>query len=137
MKTLTLITDKERLDVGLITDFISQSYWAKGRTKEQVQKAIANSLNFGLFLHEQQIGYARVITDYTTLAYLMDVFIVEEQRGKGYAKHLLENMLAYPELKGVERWKLSTKDAHGLYEQVGFEQLAKNGNMMERILSGS
>lgn len=68
MKTLTLITDNGRMDIGLITDFISQSYWAKGRTKVQVQKAIANSLNFGLVLHEQQIGYARVITGYTTLA---------------------------------------------------------------------
>lgn len=67
----------------------------------------------------------------------MDVFIVEEQRGKGFAKHLLENILASPELKGGERWKLGTEDAHGLYEQVGFEKLARNGNMMERTLSGS
>jgi len=135
MKTLTITTDKDQLDISLITDFISQSYWAQGRTEEKVKKAISNSLTFGLFLDKQQIGYARVITDYTTLAYLMDVFIVKEQRGKGYAKQLLKYILAYPELTGVERWKLSTEDAHGLYEQLGFEKLAKNGNMMERTFS--
>ncbi|MCL6220440.1 GNAT family N-acetyltransferase [Zunongwangia pacifica] len=135
MKALIINTDKNQLNVPLITDFISQTYWAKGRTLQQVQKAIANSLNFGVYLEGRQIGYARVVTDFTIIAYLMDVFILESERGKGYSKKLMEYILNHPELQQVENWKLNTKDAHGLYQQFGFKEVVDPKKMMERKLN--
>ncbi len=135
MKALLINTDKNQLDVPLITDFISKTYWAKGRTLQQVQKTIANSLNFGVYLEGRQIGYARVVTDFTIIAYLMDVFILESERGKGYSKKLMEYILNHPELQQVEHWKLNTKDAHGLYQQFGFKEVADPKKMMERNLN--
>ncbi|MDR6300969.1 GNAT family N-acetyltransferase [Mesonia maritima] len=137
MKELIINTEKNQLNIQLITDFIAQTYWAKGRTLQQVQKTIANSLNFGVYLEGRQIGYARVVTDFTTIAYLMDVFIIESERGKGYSKKLMEYILSHPELKQVENWKLNTKDAHGLYQQFGFKEVQNPKKMMERELKNS
>ncbi len=134
MKELIINTDKNQLNIQLITDFIAQTYWAKGRTLQQVQKTIANSLNFGVYQEGRQIGYARVVTDFTIIAYLMDVFIIESERGKGYSKKLMEYILNHPELKQVENWKLNTKDAHGLYQQFGFKEVSDPKKMMERNL---
>lgn len=132
MKELIINTDKNQLNVQLITDFISETYWGKGRTLQQVQKIIANSLNFGVYLEGRQIGYARVVTDFTIIAYLMDVFIIESERGKGYSKKLLEYILNHPKLQQVEHWKLNTKDAHGLYQKFGFKEVSDPKKTMER-----
>jgi len=113
--------DNEKLDFDSIHNWITNSYWAAGRTKEAMKKVMDNSLNFGLFHNEKQVGYARVITDFHTLSYLCDVIIDEEYRGKGLGKMLMKEVLDYPELKTIKRWLLFTKDAHGLYRQFGFE----------------
>ncbi|WP_353779662.1 GNAT family N-acetyltransferase [Winogradskyella sp. 3972H.M.0a.05] len=130
MDNLTICTDVHKLDVDLIHQFISNSYWGKNRSLEQTQKAIHNSLNFGLYLNNNQIGYARVISDCSIFAYLMDVFIIEAHRGKKYSKKLMDHILNHPELKDVQNWKLSTDDAHGLYEQYGFEKITNPDNLM-------
>ncbi|QJD77929.1 GNAT family N-acetyltransferase [Spirosoma rhododendri] len=114
-------TDKSRLDLNLVHQFLSQeSYWAKNMPMELVRKAVDNSLCFGVYLADQQVGFARVITDYTTFAYLSDVFVVKEHRGKGLSKRLVQYIVDYPDLQGLRRWTLVTVDAHTLYEQFGF-----------------
>ncbi|MDL5511216.1 GNAT family N-acetyltransferase [Arenibacter sp. M-2] len=137
MKELIINTDHNQLDIQLITDFITQTYWAKGRTLQQVQRTIVNSLNFGVYLDDKQIGYVRVVTDFTIIAYLMDVFIIESERGKGYSKKLVEYILNHPSLKRVENWKLSIKNAHGLYRKFGFKEVQNPKKMMERELKNS
>lgn len=127
-------TDKQLLQPGFIHQFISASYWAKGRTMEAIMNCIEHSLNFGVYVNGKQIGYARVVTDYTVFAYLMDLFIDEAYRGKGYSKQLVSYILEHPELKQVTTWRLATTDAHGLYEKFGFRALSKPENMMERIV---
>ena len=129
----TISTDRSRLDVELIHDFISnQSYWGQGRTLEVVQRALDNSLNFGLYNDTQQVGFARVVTDYATFAWIADVFILPEHRGRGLSKWLMELMLAHPRLQGFRRWVLATKDAHSLYERFGFIPLHRPERWMER-----
>lgn len=114
-------TDKSRLDLTVIHQFLSQeSYWAKNMPLELVQKAIDNSLCFGIYNNDRQVGFARVITDYTTFAYLSDVFVAKEQRGQGLSKRLVQYIIYYPDLQGLRRWTLVTADAHTLYEQFGF-----------------
>lgn len=117
-----ITTDNTKLDFDSIHNWITKSYWANGRTKEDMKKVMENSLNFGLFLNEKQIGFARVITDYHTFAYLCDVIIDDSHRGKGLGKMLMKEVMEYPELKIMKRWLLFTKDAHGLYEQFGFSK---------------
>lgn len=131
MENLIITSDKEKLDLEFITGFISQSYWAKDRTQENMRTCVENSLNFGVFLDEQQIGYARVVTDYFQFAYLMDVFIDEKYRGRGYSKILMEHILECEYLKDVKVLRLATADAHGLYRKFGFTALSKPENMME------
>lgn len=131
MDNLVITSDKNRLDLEFITGFISQSYWAKDRTLEDMRTCVENSLNFGVFLDSQQIGYARIVTDYFQFAYLMDVFIDEKYRGKGYSKQLMEYILECEPLKKIKVWRLATADAHGLYKQFGFTELSKPENMME------
>lgn len=97
-----------------------------------VEKAIENSLAFGIFLGQEQVGFGRVITDKATFAYLADVYVLEAHRGKGLSKRLLEAILAHEELQGVRRFLLATQDAHGLYARFGFKQLANPSRMMER-----
>lgn len=107
----TISTDNKCLDIPLIHDFISnQSYWAQGRTMETVQRAVENSLNFGLYKDIEQIGFARVVTDYCTFARLADVFVVNEYRGRGLSKWLMEVILDHPALEGMRRWVLATRE---------------------------
>ncbi|MEP6569030.1 MAG: GNAT family N-acetyltransferase [Acidobacteriota bacterium] len=128
-----ITTDRSRLDVALIHNFISnQSYWGLGRPLEVVHRALDNSLNFGLYRAEQQIGFARVVTDYATFAWIADVFVLPEHRGAGLSKWLMEVMLSHPQLQGFRRWVLATKDAHSLYTRFGFISLHRPDRWMER-----
>jgi GNAT superfamily N-acetyltransferase len=131
---ITVSTDKNKLDVSFIQQFLKDIYWAAGRTIEEVQITIANSFCFGIYLDGQQIGFARVITDYVVFAYLMDVFIAEEQRGKGYSSILINSMMTEPKLKEVKIWRLATSDAHFLYEKFGFNLVAHPEKLMEKIV---
>lgn len=131
---VSVSTDKKKLDVPFIQNFLKDIYWAAARTIEEVQTTIDNSFCFGIYLDEKQIGFARVITDYVVFAYVMDVFITEEHRGKGYSSILVEAMINEPQLKEVKIWRLATKDAHFLYERFGFNQLAHPERMMEKIV---
>lgn len=129
----TVSTDRERLQIDAIHKFLSEeSYWAKERTREQTIKAIKNSLPFGVYKGENQIGFARVVTDYATFAYLGDVYILEEFRGKGLSKWLMEVIVNHPDLQGFRRWVLATKDAHALYEKFGFTKLKFPERWMEK-----
>lgn len=129
-------TDKTQLDIDMIADFLSnRSYWAKGRSRDTIEKSIANSLSFGLYDPAgRQVGFARVVTDYCVFAWLMDVFILEEYRGKGLGVMLVKGILERDELQGIRRWALGTRDAHQLYEKFGFKALATPANTMERLL---
>jgi len=133
---LYISTDPRSLNIPFIIGFLTNSYWATGRTEETMQILINNSINFGVYLNEQQIGYARVVSDRAQFAYLMDLFIVDEHRGKGYSKQLMEYILNCEELKNVPVWRLATSDAHGLYTQFGFTPLAQPEKMME-LFKGS
>ena len=116
-----ITTDNSKLDVNLIHQFLcEESYWAKGIPKNIVEKSIANSLCFGLFYKDAQVGFARLVTDKATFAYLADVFIINEHRGNGLGKWLMKTIHEHPELQNLRRWLLTTKDAHGLYEQLGW-----------------
>lgn len=131
---MSVSTDKKKLDVPFIQNFLKDIYWAAARTIEEVQTTIDNSFCFGIYLDEKQIGFARVITDYVVFAYVMDVFITEEHRDKGYSSILVEAMINEPQLKEVKIWRLATKDAHFLYEKFGFNRLAHPERMMEKIV---
>lgn len=133
MPEIEISTDKNRLDINFINEFISNSYWAKDRTIETMQTCIDNSLNFGVYLNNQQIGFARVVTDFGQLAYIMDLFIEENYRGKGYSKKLMKFILEFDKLKNIKVWRLATRDAHGLYTKFGFNKIAKPENLMELI----
>ena len=117
-------TDPGRLDLDLIHGFLSQTYWARGIPRELVERALRNSICFGLYEGERQVGFARVVTDEATFAYLADVFVVESHRGRGLAKILIAAVVADPRLQGLRRWMLATRDAHRLYAGFGFEPLA-------------
>lgn len=126
-------TDKGRLDVESIHRFLSnEAYWAKNRTREQTLTAIENSLCFGVYRDGDQVGFARVITDKATFAYVGDVYVVESERGKGLGKWLMEVIVAQPELQNLRRWVLATRDAHGLYERYEFAGLRFPERWMER-----
>jgi GNAT superfamily N-acetyltransferase len=124
-------TDKSKLDLTLIHDFLRQSYWALNRPLSVVQRSVENSLCFGVYEREQQIGFARIISDFATFAYLADVFILATHRGKGLGKWLIECIVTHPRLQGLSRWLLATKDAHGLYAQYDFQPLAAPERFME------
>jgi GNAT superfamily N-acetyltransferase len=125
-------TDKRRLDLAVIHGFLTASYWSPGIPLETVQRAIAHSLAFGVYDGDQQIGMARVISDYTTFAYVADVFILDAYRGQGLGLWLMECVIAHPHLQGLRRWTLFTRDAHGLYEKVGFKRSEVPDRLMER-----
>jgi GNAT superfamily N-acetyltransferase len=131
---IAVSTDKTKLNVPFIQDFLKDIYWAAGRTIEEVQTTIDSSVCFGIYLNDVQIGFARVITDYVVFAYLMDVFIAEEHRGKGYSSILISTMMNEPVLKEVKIWRLATSDAHYLYEKFGFKALAHPEKMMEKVI---
>jgi len=129
----TISTDRSRLQLDVIQAFMSEeSYWAKSRTLEQTRTAIENSICFGVYEGERQIGFARVVSDQATFAYLGDVFILNEFRGRGLSKWLMETIVSHPDLQGLRRWLLATRDAHGLYSQFGFGSLRFPERWMER-----
>jgi GNAT superfamily N-acetyltransferase len=125
-------TDKGRMDVPLIHGFLTHSYWAKGIPIDVVRRSIEGSLCFGIYETGQQVGFARVVSDYATFAYLADVFVLESHRGRGLSKRLMAAVVAHPQLQHLRRWLLATSDAHGLYEQFGFRPLAIPARFMER-----
>jgi GNAT superfamily N-acetyltransferase len=127
-------TDKNKLDVPFIQLFLKDIYWAAGRTMEEVQTTIDSSFCFGIYLDDQQIGFARVITDYVVFAYMMDVFIDEAHRGNGYSSILIDAIMNEPKLQQVKIWRLATRDAHYVYEKFGFKSLAHPERMMEKVL---
>ena len=126
-------TDKTRLDIATIHEFLTQSYWSPGVPEDIVARAIDGSLCFGIYYHSSQVGFARVITDKATFAYLADVFVLESHRGKGLSKRLMEFIIAHPDLLGLRRFMLATKDAHGLYRQFGFTELGNPSRLMEIV----
>lgn len=128
----TISTDLFRLDVDVIHRYLDRSYWAAGRPADVIRRSIEHSLCFGIYNRTQQIGFARVVTDYATFAWVADVFVLEEFRGLGLSKWLMEIMIAHPDLQGFRRWALATKDAHGLYRRFGFNELKRPERWMER-----
>ena len=128
----TVSTDSTRLDFDAIHAYLAQSYWSPGVPRAVVERAAANSLCFGLYhASDGQIGFARVVTDRATFAYLADVYVLESHRGQGLSKWMMALIVAHPELQGLRRFMLGTKDAHGLYAQYGFTPLANPARMME------
>jgi len=123
-------TDRARFDVDLIHGFLRSTYWATNLPREVLEKSIRQALCFGVFTERKQIAFARVITDYATFAYLSDLFVVPEHRGRGVSKLLMQTILAHPELQGLRRFLLATKDAHKLYAQFGFKPLANPQDFM-------
>lgn len=115
-------TDKARLDRALIHRFLARSHWAKGLPKAVLERAIEHSLAFGLYRDGRQVGFARVVTDHATFAYLADVFVLPAERGQGLGRWLVESILAHPGLQGLRRWLLGTRHAHGLYRRCGFSE---------------
>ena len=130
--TLSITCDPARMDRAAIASFLASTYWAKGIPAATVEKSLANSLCFALLDGDRLAGFARVISDRATVAYLGDVFVLPEYRGRGLSKWLMECIVAHPELQGLRRWILATSDAHGLYEKFGFTRLGKPENFMER-----
>jgi GNAT superfamily N-acetyltransferase len=127
-----ITTDPAALDVALIHGWLTRSYWAAGIPLETVRRSIEGSLNFGLFEGDAQIGFARLVTDRATFAYLADVFVLESHRGRGLSKWLMETVIAHPDVQGLRRWVLATRDAHGLYARYGFTPLKAPERWMER-----
>ena len=125
-------TEKARLDIKAIHHFLStKAYWSLNIPLSRVEEAVAHSLNFGLYLKEQQIGYARVISDFASVAYLGDVYVLPDFRGQGLSKWLMQTIMEYPDLQGLRRWILSTADAHGLYKQFGWKSVTYPERWME------
>jgi GNAT superfamily N-acetyltransferase len=129
----TISTDPDSLDLDAITDMLSRAYWAEGRTREMIARSLQHSLTFGLYHGTRQVGLARVISDYTTFAWLCDVFILEDYRGQGLGKWLLETVHSHPDLQGLRRWMLATRDAHGLYKQFGWVPLTPPKRWMMKV----
>ena len=129
----TIDTDNERVDVDAVQAFLeNDSYWAQTRTRDQTETAIANSICFGLYCGERQIGFARVVSDRATFAYIGDVYVLDEFRGQGLSKWLMETIIAHPELQGLRRWVLATRDAHEIKKKYGFRELVHPERWMER-----
>ena len=125
-------TNASMLDLEVVHGYLSRSYWAAGVPEDVVRRSIENSLCFGVYRGEEQAGFARVVTDRATFAYLADVFVLDEHRGQGIGKWLLEEILSHPDLQGLPRWMLATRDAHDLYRRYAFTELARPGIFMER-----
>jgi N-acetylglutamate synthase-like GNAT family acetyltransferase len=131
---ISVSSDKDKLDIPFILSELKQVSWLAPKTQDEVQIVIDASFCFGIYLNDKQIGFCRVITDYVVFAYVMDVFITAEQRGKGYASQLIKKMLLDPKLKDVKLWRLATSEAHFLYKKFGFDSLAHPNKMMEKII---
>jgi GNAT superfamily N-acetyltransferase len=132
--SLRISTDPSLLDVDAICAFLAQSYWAPDRPRERVQRSLEHSLVFGVYDGSRQVGMARIVTDYATFAWLCDVFVDEAYRAQGIGKWLMETIVSHPELQGVKRMLLVTRDAHVLYRQYGFTPLAAPESWMERLV---
>jgi GNAT superfamily N-acetyltransferase len=131
-KGYKISADQNLLNLDVIHNYLSnESYWSKGITKEKAQRSIENSMCFGVYKDGKQVGLARVVTDKAIFAYLCDVFILDEYRGNGLSKWLLQTILAHPDLQGLKRWTLATLDAHGLYKQFGFAPLSNPDRWMD------
>jgi GNAT superfamily N-acetyltransferase len=124
-------TDRERLSLDVVHSFLTNCYWAKGIPRETVARSIEHSLCFGVYDGTTQVGFARVVSDFATVAYLGDVFVLESHRGRGLSKWLMECVVGHPALQNLRRWILLTRDAHGLYSQFGFTAVAEPGRYME------
>jgi ribosomal protein S18 acetylase RimI-like enzyme len=126
-------TDRARLDLRVVQGFLAASHWARGIPMAVLQRAIKRSLPFGLYKDGRQVGFARVVTDHATFAYLADVFVLEAERGRGLGRWLVESVLAHPALQRLRRWLLGTRDAHGLYRKLGFGEPAAPFGFLERL----
>jgi GNAT superfamily N-acetyltransferase len=134
----SISTDRTRLDINAIHDFLGNaSYWAQGRSLETVQRSVEHSLPFGLYKGDRQIGFARVVTDYATFAWLADVYVLDEFRGEGLGKWLVEVVMAYPELLTLRRWILGTRDAHEIYRPFGFTEIDQPQFYMHKMNTNS
>jgi GNAT superfamily N-acetyltransferase len=129
--SIVVTTDRGRFDLDVIHGFLTRSYWAEGIPRETVARSMEHSLCFGAFDGDRQVGFARVISDRTTYAYISDVFALESDRKRGIGKSLMAAIMAHPELQGLRRWTLATRDAHGLYRQFGFGAPAHPDRQME------
>ncbi|WP_177735659.1 GNAT family N-acetyltransferase [Flavobacterium inviolabile] len=128
----TISTDKSKLDLTVIHDYLAnESYWSKNIPKERIRKSIANALCFGIYYKDKQIGYAKVVSDFSTMAYLGDVFVLEDYRRQGLSKWLMETIMSHPELIGLRRWILLTSDAHELYKKFGWQPIASPEKWIE------
>lgn len=127
-------TDRSRIDLDVVHEYLRDSYWAAGMPRDLLKRAIENSLTFAVFDGQRQVGFARVITDCATYAYLSDVFIVEAHRGRGLSKWLMECILSHPDLQGLRRFALFTRDASGLYERYGFGPARSRSMYLERYM---
>lgn len=135
MSTIRISQSKEELDVDMIHTFLQTTYWAEGRTRSAVETTIKNSICFGAYLDDQQIGFARVVSDHTIFAYMMDVFILPTHRGNGYGVALVNHIMTNSGLNEIQNWMLATDTAHGLYQKFGFHPLAKPENMLRRLFN--
>ncbi len=131
MAEYEVTTDASRFDLDAIHAFLSATYWSRGIPRAVVERAVANSLCFGVFRDGRQVAFARVVTDRATFAYVADVFVLDAHRGKGLSRRLLDAIVAHPDLQGLRRMLLATRDAHGLYAKYGFTSLAVPERMME------
>jgi GNAT superfamily N-acetyltransferase len=126
-------SDRQRLDLGFVHEFLARAHWSKGIPFATMLRAIEHSLPFGLYKDGRQIGFARVVTDHATFAYLADVFVIEAERGKGYGKRLIEGVLAHPGIQGLRRWMLVTRDAEHLYRPFDFSDPKPTYKVLERV----
>jgi N-acetylglutamate synthase-like GNAT family acetyltransferase len=133
MNDYTISDDKNKIDLKLVHQFLTNSYWAKGRSFKEVKTSIDNSICFGIYNENTQVGFARIVTDFVTIAYLLDVFIVEEYRGNGLSKILLKNIFEDERFVGVKKWMLATLDAHSLYKKFGFKTLNSSEKLMAKL----
>ena len=129
----TISTDRTRLVIDAICDFLKRAYWANTRPRERTESAIQNSLVFGIYDGDRQIGLARVVSDYSVFAYLCDVFVHEDYRAHGLGKWLIQTIMEHPDLREMRRWALVTNDAHGLYKQFGFPSLEAPEHWMQKF----
>ncbi len=133
MEKFTISDDSTKLDLNLVHGFLTKTYWAKNRSREEVKLSIENSICFGVFFEERQVGFARVLTDFVTIAYLMDVFIIDDFRSKGLSKILLKKIFDDKRFNNVKKWMLATQDAHELYKKFGFKGITSPEKLMEMI----
>jgi GNAT superfamily N-acetyltransferase len=132
-RNIVVSTDRSRLDLDVIHGFLTTSYWARGVSRDVVARSMEHSLCFGAFDDGRQVGFARVVSDRATFAYICDVFALESHRGSGVGKSLMAAIMSHPELQGLRRWTLFTRDAHGLYRQFGFGAAAHPERLMEVV----